>query len=245
MAQLLRADLLPEAWIAPPAVRDLRALVRHRVALVRLRTRMQNKIHAAAADHGYDRPASYWTGPGRAWLAALDLPPVPVQVITSCLAVIDHLDPLIGQADAALRGYARTDPRVAALTELPGIGPVTALIIIAETGDITRFSSARKLASWAGLTPTVRGSDVKVRHGHISKQGSPILRWALNQAAQHARKSPDFEPAWTAIAARRGPKIATTAISRKLLCRAWHLLTEHAAAPPGAAQAQLPSRSRN
>lgn len=113
------------------------------------------------------------------------------------------------------------------LTAVPGIGRFTALVILAETGDITRFGSARKLAAWTGLTPTVRGSDLKVRHGHISRQGSPVLRWALNQAAQTARKSPELAPAWQAIAARRGNKIATTAISRKLACRAWHLLTEH------------------
>jgi len=228
LAQLLRADLLPEAWIAPPEVRDLRALVRHRVSLVRARTRMCNRIHAVAADHGHDRPGSYWTGPGRTWLEALDLPPVPRAVIGSCLAVIDGLGPQIAAADRELRARARRDPRVAVLTALPGVGPFTALVIIAEAGDVTRFGSARKLASWAGLTPTVRGSDLKVRHGHISKQGSPVLRWALNQAAQTARKSPELAPAWTAIAARRGPKIATTAISRKLLCRAWHLLDEHA-----------------
>jgi transposase len=238
LAQLLRADLLPEAWIAPPAVRDLRALVRHRVSLVRLRTRMCNKIHAVAADHGYDRPGSYWTGPGRAWLDSLDLPLVPRQVISSCLAVIDHLGPPIAGADQELRRYARADPRVAALTALPGVGVFTAVVIVAETGDITRFPSARKLAAWTGLTPTVRGSDVKVRHGHISKQGSPVLRWALNQAAQTARKHPDFAPAWNTIAARRGPKIATTAIARKLACRSWHVLTEHdlanhPAPPPG------------
>jgi transposase len=227
LAQLLRADLLPEAWIAPPEVRDLRALIRHRVSLVRLRTRMQNRIHAVAADHGYDRPGSYWTGPGRAWLQGLDLPPVPRHVIGSCLAIIDHLGPQIGEADDQLAGYARTDPRVPVLTAVPGIGRFTALVILAEAGDITRFGSARKLAAWTGLTPTVRGSDLKVRHGHISKQGSPVLRWALNQAAQTARKSPEFAPAWQAIAARRGTKIATTAISRKLACRAWHLLTEH------------------
>src|SRR2546430_4579300 len=75
LAQLLRADLLPEAWIAPPAIRQLRALLRHRVALVRLRTRLRNRIHAIVADYGYDRPVGgYWTGPGRAWLAALELP---------------------------------------------------------------------------------------------------------------------------------------------------------------------------
>jgi transposase len=74
LAQLLRADLLPEAWIAPAKVRQLRALLRHRISLVRLGTQLRNRIHAMAADHGYDRSASYWTGPGRGWLAELDLP---------------------------------------------------------------------------------------------------------------------------------------------------------------------------
>jgi transposase len=69
LAQLLRADLLPEAWIAPPQVRQLRALLRHRASLVRVGTQQRNRIHAVAADHGYDRSASYWTGPGRGWLA--------------------------------------------------------------------------------------------------------------------------------------------------------------------------------
>ena len=77
MAQLLRADLLPEAWIAPPPVRAVRALLRHRVYLVRLRTRLRNRIHAIVAGYGDDRPAGgYWTGPGRAWLASLPLPAV-------------------------------------------------------------------------------------------------------------------------------------------------------------------------
>ena len=75
LAQLLRADLLPEAWIAPAEVRQLRALLRHRAGLVRLGTQQRNRIHAVAADHGYDRSASYWTGPGRGWLAELELPP--------------------------------------------------------------------------------------------------------------------------------------------------------------------------
>ena len=74
MAQLLPADLLPPAWIAPPAVRQLRALLRHRVQLVRLRTLLRNRIHAVLADHGHDRPAGCWSGPGREWLASLPLP---------------------------------------------------------------------------------------------------------------------------------------------------------------------------
>jgi transposase len=88
LAQLLRADLLPEAWIAPP-VRQLRPLRRHRVALVRLRTLLRNRIHAIVADHGHDRPAGhYWSGPGRAWLASLDLPAVSRELAGDDLGLI-------------------------------------------------------------------------------------------------------------------------------------------------------------
>jgi transposase len=224
LAQLLRADLLPEAWIAPPQVRQLRALLRHRAGLVRLRTQQQNRIHAVVADFGFDRAGSYLSGPGRGWLAGLDLPAASREIVTDCLAVIDGLAPVTGRIDGELHQYAKADPRVKTLTTLPGVGQFTALVMLAEIGDITRFGSARKLASWAGLTPTVRGSDLTVRHGHISKQGSAWLRWVLNQAAQTAKRSPEFAAAYAAIAKRRGKKIATIAISRKLLTRAWHLL---------------------
>ena len=172
MAQLLRADLLPEAWIAPPAIRQLRALLRHRVALVRLRTRLRNRIHAIVADYGYDRPAGeYWSGPGRAWLARLELPAVSRELVEDDLGLIDALQVRIDRLDWEIRQRARSDPRVAVLTQLPGIGPFTALVILAEVGDIRRFASARKLASWAGLTPTVRGSDRVAHYGHIWKGG--------------------------------------------------------------------------
>jgi transposase len=234
LAQLLRADLLPEAWIAPPAVRQLRAVLRHRASLVRLGTQARNRIHAAAADHGYDRSASYWTGPGRGWLAELDLPEASREIVTDCLAVIDGLAPLITRIDGELHTRAKADPRVKVLRTLPGVGEFTALVMLAEIGDITRFASARKLASWAGLTPTVRGSDRTVRHGHISKQGSAWLRWVLNQAAQTAKRSPEFSATYASIAKRRGKKIATIAIARKLLTRAWHLLSDMQAAEAGA-----------
>jgi transposase len=154
LAQLLRADLLPEAWIAPPPVRLLRALLRHRASLARLGTQLRNRIHAVAADHGYDRTGSYWTGPGRGWLAELPLPAVSREIVDDCLAFTDALAPVTGRLDAELRAHARADPRVKVLTTLPGVGQFTALVMLAEIGDITRFPSARTLASWAGLTPT-------------------------------------------------------------------------------------------
>jgi transposase len=143
---------------------------------------------------------------------------------------------VIERIDGELHQHAKADPRIKALQALPGVGEFTALVMVAEIGDITRFGSARKLAAWAGLTPTVRGSDLKVRHGHISKQGSAWLRWAMNQAAQTAKRSPEFAASYAAIAKRRGKKIATIAIARKLLTRAWHLLHDleaaEASAPP-------------
>lgn len=145
IAQLLRADILPEAWIAPHEVRQLRALLRHRAQLVRLRTLLRNRIHAVLADHGHDRPASCWSGPGLDWLASLELPTVSREVVNDCLALIEAVELPVARLDAEIRGRGKDDPRVDVLTVLPGVGTLTALTILAEVGDITRFSSARKL----------------------------------------------------------------------------------------------------
>ena len=244
LAQLLRADLLPEAWIAPPAVRQLRALLRHRVQLVRLRTLLRNRIHAVLADHGYGRPAGCWSGPGRDWLASLPLPAASREVAGDGLALTGATEARIDRLDGEIRQRARSDPRVKVLTQLPGAGPFTALVILAETGDITRFPTARKLASWAGLTPAVRGSDRVAHYGHISKQGSVWLRWVLCEAAQTAKRSPQFAAGYQAIAQRRGKKIATTAVARKLLTRTWHLLTDAELAVLQPATAPAPDKQR-
>ncbi len=193
---------------------------------MRLRTLLRNRIHAVLADHGHDRPAGYWSGPGRQWLASLQLPAVSREVIEDDLALIDALQQLIDRLDWEVHQHARADPRVKVLTQLPGVGPFTALVLLAEIGDVSRFGSARKLAAWAGLTLTVRGSDRTVRHGHISKQGSAWVRWILCEAAQTAKRHPQFAVSYQAIDRRRGKKIATTAVARKLLTRAYHLLSD-------------------
>ena len=197
---------------------------------MRLRTLLRNRIHAVLADHGQDRPGGCWSGQGRAWLASLELPAVSREVIEDDLALIDALQQPIDRLDWEVHQRARTEPAVKVLTQLPGVGPLTALVNLAEIGDISRFGSARKLASWAGLTPTVRGSDRTVRHGHISRQGPAWARWVLCEAAQTARRHPDFAPGYEATARRRGNKIATTAVARRLLTRACHLLTDAASA---------------
>ena len=188
MAQLLRADLLPEAWIAPPAVRQLRALLRHRVRLMRLRTLLRNRIHAVLADHGHDRPAGCWSGPGREWLASLELPAASREVDDG-LALIDAAEARIDRLDWEIVQRARSDPRVKVLTQLPGVGPFTALVILAEIGDVSRFGSARKLAwpSCSGHCAPRAGRPGPLvtsggRRPPVSR-GSPAGRWTGTDAA--------------------------------------------------------------
>ena len=109
---------------------------------------------------------------------------------------------------------------------IEGVGRLTALTLVAEIGDVSRFPSARKLCAWAGLTPTVRNSDRKVRHGHISRQGSTWVRWILVEAAHQAIRRPPYDAVHAQIARRRGKHIATVAVARKLLVRSYYVLKE-------------------
>jgi len=140
------------------------------------------------------------------------------------------LAPLTGRIDGELHTRAKVGPRVKILRTLPGAGEFTALVMLAEIGGISRFPSARQLASWAGLTPTVRGPGPDRPARAHPGQGPAWLRWVLNQAAQAARRSPESAAAYPGIAKRCGKKIATIAIARKLLTRACHLLADMQAA---------------
>jgi transposase len=208
LAQLLRADLLPEAWIAPPATRDLRALLRHRASLVRLGTACKNRIHAVLADRGIGEDRGLWTGSGRAWLADLELPPIPRGIIEDCCGLLDALATPIARLEREIHALAKPDPRVQALMILPGIGKLTAMTLVAEIGDIARFPTARKLCAWAGLTPQVRNSDCKVRHGHITKQGSPGCGGSCRRPPRRPSAtpwSPAPTPSWPGAEARTSP----------------------------------------
>ena len=163
LAQLLRADLLPEAWIAPQATRDLRAVLGHRAALVRLSTSCKNRVHAVLADRGIAEDQSLWTGPGRAWLAGLELPSIPRAIVEDCCGLLDALATPIARVDREIAGLAKPDPRVQALMALRVIGMLTAMTLVAEIGDSSRFPTAGKLCAWAGshprcATPTARSA---------------------------------------------------------------------------------------
>jgi transposase len=219
LAQLLRAGLLPEAYAPPREMRDLRDLLRHRIALTQLRTALKNRVHAQLARLGIQHGQSDLFGrAGRAWLADVELRGSIRRRVDSSLALIDDFDREIAATAREIEAAAKEDERVAVLCQIPGVGEYTAMLVIAEIGEIERFPTARHLCSWAGLTPTVRSSDRTVRMGHISHQGSVALRWALGQAAQTAARPrgplrEDFER----IAKRRGRPIAKVAVARKIL----------------------------
>jgi transposase len=219
LAHLLRADLLPEAYIAPRELRDLRDLLRHRVALTRMRSALKQRVGAILAKHGIQRPYSNLFGPGGTrFLEELELREGPRRRLDSLLSLIGDFDREIDQTSAEIDQRAKTDPYVEVLCQIRGIGRYIAMLVIAEVGDISRFPSARHLCAWAGLTPTVRSSDGKARLGHMTGQGSPALRWALVEAAQHsARGGGPLRQAYERISKRRGKSVAKVAVARKIL----------------------------
>jgi len=162
LAQLLRADLLPEAWIAPAKVRQLRALLRHRASLVRLGTQLRNRIHAVAADHGYDRSASYWTGPGRGWLAELDLPPSSREIVADCLAVIDGLEPLTYRIDGELHAHAIEETYYAGHTPFQSVAvlrtPVFGKMLVLD-GDTQSSQADEKIYHETLVHPAMASTD--------------------------------------------------------------------------------------
>lgn len=178
LAHLLRADLIPESWVPPKEIRDLRGVVKHRSFLVRIRTRLKNRIHGELAKRNIHFTAPLFTRQGKASLKSFRL-----ECVNQLLEVIDVLDRQINEASAKIHGLAMENQDAMLLTTIPGIGYYTALLLVAEIGDINRFPDAEKLCSYAGLVPSVHQSGNKTVYGSITKQGSKWIRWALTQAA--------------------------------------------------------------
>jgi transposase len=228
LAHLLRTNLLPEAWAAPPQVRDARKLARTRISLARISSRLKCQTHALLADQAIAPPMTDVFGPaGRRFLGTVHLRPIPQARLEANLRLIDLLSPELAQADAQLRELFGGDPRIARLIPIPGIGLTTAAVAVAEIWDASRFPSPRQLCSWAGLTPTERSSAEHTHRGHISKQGSRWLRWAMVESASRPYlKDPTLRKLRDGIARRRGAKIAKVALARRLLTLCYYALRD-------------------
>jgi transposase len=229
LRELVMVGRLPESWIAPEHILDLRARVRLRHTLIDERGEWQQRIHAVLYHHGcpHHHGIGLLTGMGREWLSSLELGATAREQVTVALQMIGAVDLQLAPMDKELRAYARRQPGCKALMGLYGIGHLTAVTILAELGDARRFSSSREAVRYSGLDITVHQSDQRRAPGHLSRQGPPALRWALYEAAQsaHRKSSPDREY-YLQAAERLGGNRACLAVARKLLKRSYHTLRE-------------------
>jgi hypothetical protein len=176
----MRLGRLPEASIAPPPVRELRELVRHRAKLVAMRSNCKAQIHAVLAKCGVAVPMSDLFGVGGTGLLdGLDLAKPYAARIASLRRLIDLLEFEIGVFAKLVHGQLARDPGYTAVQTVPGIGPVLGAVLVAEIGDVHRFRTAEQLGCWAGMTPKHHESDTKVHRGRITKQRSRLVRWAI------------------------------------------------------------------
>jgi transposase len=218
LADLLRMGRLPEAWIAPRPIRELRELVRYRHKLVDDRSGLKAQVHSVLAKEGIPVAVSDLFGrAGTALLNDLEVADSYTNRVESLRDLIALYSREISTLDGLIARRLAGDVGYRAIQAIPGVGPVLAAVFVAEIGDVDRFARPQQLCSWAGLTPRHRESDTKVHRGHITKQGSPLVRWAAVEAAAMPRNHSWLKTDKRRIAERRGNKIAAVAVARKIL----------------------------
>jgi transposase len=223
LADLLRMGRLPEAWIARPATRELRELVRRRAKLVGLRSHCKAEVHAVLAKCGVAKcgvqvlMSDLFGVAGAELLDRLDLPTPYAARIISLRRLMDELDFKIDLFAGMVRGRMAHEPGYTAVQNIPGIGPTLGAVLVAEIGDITRFASAPKLTCWAGLTPRHHESDTHVHRGRITKQGSRLVRWAAIESVKTISATTPAGVLRERVADRRGRNIGSVAAARRQL----------------------------
>lgn len=229
LASLLRLGSLPEAYIAPPELRELRELVRHRRQLVKAATSVKAGVRALLAKHNIRLTATQLDGDTATGLMdALDLPGSYAQRLASQRRLLLVLADEIASVEVDLARRLRHHPGYCNLLKVKGIGPILAAVLVAEIGDVTRFPTAGALCCWAGLTPRHYESDKTVHRGHISKEGDTLVRWAAVEAIQR-QTEPAVKAVKDGIMARRGKNvrnIAKVAAARKMLEVVYYVLRD-------------------
>jgi len=227
LAFLLRGGLVAECYVPPKEVRELRALVRHRMQLVRSATIVKNRVHSLLDRYGFRHEFSNLFGKaGLEWLRRVELKPLDRLLLDSFIEQIECFERLIGNVDAEIGRRASIDEDVKLLLSLTGIGVYSALLIKSEIGDVRRFPSYKKLIAWAGLAPGLYQSGSIERHGHITKQGSALLRWVMVECARSAvRFDAKLGEFYERVKRRGGGQKALVAVAAKMLKFIWFMLT--------------------
>ena len=236
---LLIADIVPEVWVPPMPVRELRSLISFRWRLGKQITMSKNRLHnipRSIGDSVLQRlnltppEGKLLAAQNQVWWDAQEFSELTAFQVQLDRTIVAHLEAQKAQIDQKLAELSDTSPwaeEMVFLMQIPGFGLLTSLILLAAVGDIARFSHPKKLVGYAGLGAGVHDSGQKHQEKAITKTGRKELRWALVQAAWGAvRSDPYWQGQYQRLIQVKHPNKAIVAIARRLLVTAWHLLTK-------------------
>jgi transposase len=219
LARLLRADMLHTCYVPDEEQRSRRELLRHRIKLVKTRTEVKNRIHSILDKHGLRMPhLTPFSKKNTSWLREQSLGFMDDAILRSDLALLETVEEQVRVIEEKIAALAVEDPRVRLLMTMTGVGYFTAMLLLAEIGDISRFSSDKRLASWAGLAPSVHQSGEKTRIGGVSGPGNKRVRWLMVQCAHSAcRFDPRLRSFYQRYSKRKGGKKAVVAVAHEMI----------------------------
>jgi transposase len=218
--RLLVEDRFPRIWVPSWDNRDVRQLLWHRHRMVQMRTRIMNQLQAVALNEGLRCKKRLWRENGRKQLEAFPLAPWASRRRRDLLELLDRLNPTIAELTHEIEQEVEKYPAAQRLMTHPGVGALTALAFVLVIGEAKRFGCGKQIAAYLGLVPAEDSSGESRRLGHISKQGSALLRFFLVEAAQvTVRSDPEWRNKFFHLAMRRGRKIAKVAMARRLAVR--------------------------
>lgn len=228
LAHLLRSDLIAESYVPPYDLREIRALIRHRLSIVKIRTMVKNKIHSLIDKNGIETEFdNIFTKKGMEWLRSLQFESsLDRLMLDNYLEHIESLGRQIKAVDQEILAKASEDEDVRLLLSLTGVSIYTALLLKSEIGDIKRFPNYKKLVSWAGLAPSMHQSGDVEYYGRITKQGSKMIRWIMVESARIAvNHDPRLRAFYERVKYRRGDQKAIVATANKMLKIIWTMLS--------------------
>lgn len=230
LADLLRSDLIPACYIPDREKRTLRDFLRHRTALVSIRTSLKNRIHAVIRNFNFHCPYSDLFGKsGRTWLKQVPLQTYYKTIIDNFLSLIDAVEPRIDEVSKIIKELAENNLQARLVDEIPGIDYYSALLIVLEIGDIKRFPDHRHFCSYIGIVPSSHRSGDIDYTGRITKEGNSWLRWIIIEAAQKSQTfvNNPYHSLFLKISNKKGSSIAKVAVARKIATAIYYMLSKN------------------
>jgi transposase len=232
LCDLLRSDLLPEAYVPSKETREAKNILRQRMFFVRVQTMVKNRIYTILDRHPEitsqaPEVSDIFGVSGMNWLKQAILPGQDNRLLAAELELLQALMKKISESNRMVKELAQGDKRVNLLKSIPGLGPFFSVLVAQEIDDISRFRSNKKLCAYAGLVPSTYASGGKVFHGRIIKTGNKWLRWAFIEAVHPAIScDADLFAYYQRLKIKKGANAAKVATARRLLTIAYRVLSQ-------------------